>query len=860
MVQWCCCLQHSSPNSCCGTIGPLEPLPQLRWGGVAVPLRVPETPELVPFCVAPQWCAETQLQSEELRKTLLWMLQKELLRQDMFLLAPSGPLGRWLVDRFCELLGKPAHHISITPDTVESDLKQHREIVGHSLRFVDSPCVEAALKGRVLIIEGLELAERGVATVLNNLLENREMHLEDGRFLTNATRFDSLDESSVRKHLLIRTHPDFRVIVVGVPNSGSPLDPPIRSRFQYGSALSFGSPMQKLRHLEKLYPRADKNLLRGLVSFAATTSAKYLEQQEASQPNQKQSRPVASPELSVEAVDYVARVLHETSPAWFYDAFRRAYPYHEMVLDDPVVAAVRTGLKWLNLLPEKEDTAPKAPAAVVLPPRLVSVDGFVASFADQSQLPIPRKNAHSSCRRLLSDADAPLGLGSMVLDHCLGRHMLLVGPRGCGKTWLAHLFSQTVGLSPPVTLQLYEDLGSRELLQKRATLDNGDTIWVNSPVVDVALNGGCVILDGVDQMKPGMLASLKRLVEDGEVDLPDGSHLVSRKRWGILTSKSSAARLTELNIRPVHETFRIIGIGISATKKKKWLTSDLVSLFKVHSVGLESNDKLFSCLQSVGGSKRVIDGLLRINAALAQLGESTLPPLSMRQLLRLCRRKCPPDNLPQLRLPIATAFLAQFLPLASKTVLDKVLADCGFGEPIAARSSSPLVLEEDAKGVRIGDVWAPVMSRASAANSALIPSIKFFPVQAHLILLREMLFDWQNGEHLLLIGTQGVGKNVLADKMLQMLRVEREYVQLHRDTTVQSLTLQPSLSGGVIVWEDSPLVRAVKYGRCLVVDEIDKAPVEVVLILKSLLEDGGNDAQRRKAVLEGVSSSGNWRR
>ena len=71
-----------------------------------------------------------------------------------------------------------------------------------------------------------------------------------------------------------------------------------------------------------------------------------------------------------------------------------------------------------------------------------------------------------------------------------------------------------------------------------------------------------------------------------------------------------------------------------------------------------------------------------------------------------------------------------------------------------------------------------------------------------------------------------------------MFKREREYVQLHRDTTVQTLTLAPSLRGGVIVWEDSPFVRAMKHGRVLMVDEVDKAPVEVVCILKALLEDG----------------------
>jgi MoxR-like ATPase len=40
------------------------------------------------------------------------------------------------------------------------------------------------------------------------------------------------------------------------------------------------------------------------------------------------------------------------------------------------------------------------------------------------------------------------------------------------------------------------------------------------------------------------------------------------------------------------------------------------------------------------------------------------------------------------------------------------------------------------------------------------------------------------------------------------------------DSTVQSLTLSASLRGGVVVWEESPLLRAVQHGRTLVLDEV----------------------------------------
>ena len=58
-------------------------------------------------------------------------------------------------------------------DTTESDLKQRREISSGTAYYVDQCAVRAATKGRVLLLEGIEKAERNVLPVLNNLLENR---------------------------------------------------------------------------------------------------------------------------------------------------------------------------------------------------------------------------------------------------------------------------------------------------------------------------------------------------------------------------------------------------------------------------------------------------------------------------------------------------------------------------------------------------------------------------------------------------------------------------------------------------------------------------------------------------------------
>lgn len=47
-----------------------------------------------------------------------------------------------------------------------------------------------------------------------------------------------------------------------------------------------------------------------------------------------------------------------------------------------------------------------------------------------------------------------------------------------------------------------------------------------------------------------------------------------------------------------------------------------------------------------------------------------------------------------------------------------------------------------------------------------------------------------------------------------------------------------SLQGGIINYTDSPLLRAITYGRVIIIDEADKAPEHVVAIFRSLAGQG----------------------
>lgn len=57
---------------------------------------------------------------------------------------------------------------------------------------------------------------------------------------------------------------------------------------------------------------------------------------------------------------------------------------------------------------------------------------------------------------------------------------------------------------------LYQDMTSRDLLQQRTTLSNGDTAWRLSPLVTAALEGSLAVLDGVHRINAGSFSVLQR--------------------------------------------------------------------------------------------------------------------------------------------------------------------------------------------------------------------------------------------------------------------------------------------------------------------------------------------------------------
>jgi hypothetical protein len=184
---------------------------------------------------------------------------------------------------------------------------------------------------------------------------------------------------------------------------------------------------------------------------------------------------------------------------------------------------------------------------------------------------------------------------------------------------------------------------------------------------------------------------------------------------------------------------------------------------------------------------------------------------------------------------IVQAALQSFLPNLVRQSLHQHLLQYNI-EPLSKHFLNHEIKRTKLDGkeyIEIHDVRVPV---CTDADVNLIPEVVFFENPQQTKVIYEILKDYTLGYHCLLIGNQGVGKNKIADYILQILRLPRQYLQLHRDSTVQQLTTIPAFENGKLVAVDSPLVKAIVKGHILVLDEADKAPAHVLSVLKGLLQ------------------------
>ncbi|CAJ1338143.1 unnamed protein product [Effrenium voratum] len=532
----------------------------------------------------------------------------------MLLLGPPGALRRNLALRFClgpwpsELQRLEAEVLTVTRDTTEADLKQRRELTrssGSRTLYADGAPVRCALRGRVLVLDGLEKAERNVLPTLNNLLEkNREMQLDDGRLLIPARRYDALTQQSLAgdgsSAQLARVHEGFRVLALAVPCPpwpGNPLDPPLRSRFQ--ARIIMPPALVSAQQLTSFFPGP------GLSSEADSLLRRLSALQRALDSGQMPGG-LRAPTLTFDAVQRLLRlVLPADALSSAAEAFDRVYPLALLCRQPAAQAAAEQLLRHFDLAQE---------------PRAWTLAGS-SSRGGLMQLELDDGEGHHGQLSLASPCIAAASssfvaapklrpvLARLAQDFAAGSDCLLVGPAGCGKSALARHLAGLLGHGAPggTGLEFFflheETMSSRDLLQRRATNDLGDTVWVDSPLVRAARSGALCILDGAHRLKGDALCALAPLLQDRQVCLavagdPQGATwelLLRADRVQSVGFDTAAGCL----VGAIAPSFRVLALAEVPTAQKPWLSEELAACFSTHSYPEQSAEDLVLLLRAV---------------------------------------------------------------------------------------------------------------------------------------------------------------------------------------------------------------------------------------------------------------------
>lgn len=385
---------------------------------------------------------------------LRWMAQKYSMGQDMFLCGHPGPLRRRLALTFANAAGLDVEYVAISRDTTENDLKQRREIRGNNVVFHDQAPVRAAIHGRLLVLDGIEYAERNVLPTLNNLLENREMALEDGRFLTTQKTIASIGGSM---STLVGVHPDFRVVALGQcvpPYNGRTMDPPLRSRFQ-SRFIDELSSESMLELLSKDTAGIDQARIQAVIDFYESLRLIRTNALHESTSVSLTGLPI----FSLDAMRHTFALLRQFPDLPVSEAVARSVPGTDLLIDavpSKFKHSVSTAMEKLVASASNTSRNKYSLSSVVSNPEKVQQSELqfksqVSQFAvvltpiSLKSCILQDKNIIVDCAagdgrssRTAGDLAAIVGslmptqremLSSMLMDHALNRHICIMGPR-----------------------------------------------------------------------------------------------------------------------------------------------------------------------------------------------------------------------------------------------------------------------------------------------------------------------------------------------------------------------------------------------------------------------------------------------
>jgi hypothetical protein len=240
----------------------------------------------------------------------------------------------------------------------------------------------------------------------------------------------------------------------------------------------------------------DKLIINNVLSFSTTLKTM------AEQSDAKKSTELQLSEFPQHMLEQLVSMMNTAPSLSHLRLLHSTYPYR-LVQNSASQKIVEDALKRFQLSPGPSVAASSHPLAI----QSITPHASPSGTIDGARVILSGDAAHSTTITVpCGIASAPAWLGdaqfvsthsqSQTLIDMLASHsisdMCIVGGRGIGKSIVATHFAKTLGyvIEP---IMLHRDMTARDLIQQRATLSNGDTTWLPSPIVTAAREGRSVI-------------------------------------------------------------------------------------------------------------------------------------------------------------------------------------------------------------------------------------------------------------------------------------------------------------------------------------------------------------------------------
>ncbi|MBF0253098.1 MAG: AAA family ATPase [Candidatus Omnitrophica bacterium] len=192
-------------------------------------------------------------------KRLMKRIAKDLImKKNVLLVGERGTGKNSVIYEMAHRINQPIEILSMNEETTVRDLTERMVLINGETKWVPSVLVEAMKQGRWLILDEIDRAPRGVLSVLNNLLQFKEMTLPDG------TR--------------LKAHENFRVIALMNPPTGayagSELSSELEDRFLM-HYVDYLPEEEEVEYLKSIAPKVETDLIVRLVRAANDLRAAY---------------------------------------------------------------------------------------------------------------------------------------------------------------------------------------------------------------------------------------------------------------------------------------------------------------------------------------------------------------------------------------------------------------------------------------------------------------------------------------------------------------------------------------------------------------------------------------------------------